>query len=106
MGSMLWKFNGVFGMLSEGLGPKALVSGLCKGTGCKWSRQPAGTLTGTLTGLLQPPKLGFGTLQQSYLEGQGDLVSRLITPTTHIVTLVIPCRTNLLSAPDPTSRVP
>ena len=25
-----------------------------------------------------------------YLEGQGDLVSRLITPITHIVTLVIP----------------
>ena len=26
----------------------------------------------------------------AYLEGQGDLVSRLITPITHIVTLVLP----------------
>ena len=25
-----------------------------------------------------------------YLEGQGDLVSRLVTPITHVVTLVIP----------------
>ena len=33
-----------------------------------------------------------GTLYRAYLEGQGDLVSRLITPITHIniVTLVIP----------------
>ena len=29
-------------------------------------------------------------LISSYLEGQGDLVSRLITPITHIVTRVIP----------------
>ena len=27
---------------------------------------------------------------QAYLEGQGDLVSRLITPVTRIVTLVTP----------------
>ena len=27
---------------------------------------------------------------KTYLEGLGDLVSRLITPITHIVTLVIP----------------
>ena len=26
----------------------------------------------------------------SYLEGQGDLVRRLVTPITHVVTLVIP----------------
>ena len=38
-----------------------------------------------------------------YLEGQGDLVSRLIIPITHIVTLIIPL-IYLLSPPDPPSR--
>ena len=34
--------------------------------------------------------------ERSYLEGQRELVSRLATPTTHIVTLVIPS-TNLVT---------
>ena len=34
-----------------------------------------------------------------YLEGQGDLVSRLITPITHIVTLVIPIIDPLTKSP-------
>ena len=37
-----------------------------------------------------------------YLEGQGEIVSGLITPVTHKVTLGI---TYLLSPPDPPSRV-
>ena len=42
-----------------------------------------------------PPQHRGPTLLQGlgfrvYLEGQGDLVSRLITPITHIVTLFIP----------------
>ena len=39
-----------------------------------------------------------------YLEGQGDLVSRLITPRTHIVILIIPVINHLLSPPDPLSN--
>ena len=34
-----------------------------------------------------------------YLEGQGDLLSRLITPITHIVTLVIPLINLLTKSP-------
>ena len=34
-----------------------------------------------------------------YLEGHGDLVSRLITPVTHIVTLVIPINNLLTKSP-------
>ena len=34
-----------------------------------------------------------------YLEGQGDLVSRVITPRTHIVTLVIPLINLLTKSP-------
>ena len=34
-----------------------------------------------------------------YLEGQGDLVSRLIAPITHIVTLLIPIITLLTKSP-------
>ena len=41
---------------------------------------------------------GFRDLR-SYLEGQGDLVSRLITPITHIVTLVIPIINLLTKSP-------
>ena len=47
----------------------------------------------------QEPKLDCcsrKTIVALYLEGQGDLVSRLITPITHIVTPVIP-RINLLT---------
>ena len=40
-----------------------------------------------------------------HLEDQGDLVSRFMTPTVHIVTLVIPVLAHLLSPPDPPSRV-
>ena len=32
----------------------------------------------------------FAKYEDLYLEGQGDLASRLITPITHIVTLLIP----------------
>ena len=32
----------------------------------------------------------FSLDQTPYLEGQGDVVNRLITPITHIVTLIIP----------------
>ena len=40
------------------------------------------------------------------MEGQEDLVSRLVTPVTHIVaTLVAPLFTYLLTSPDPPSRV-
>ena len=39
-----------------------------------------------------------------YLEGQGDLVSRLITPITHIVTLFITIINYLLSRSDPPSK--
>ena len=35
--------------------------------------------------------MGYGVLYaKEYLEGQGDLVSRLITPISHIVTPIIP----------------
>ena len=33
---------------------------------------------------------GLDSLNQSHLQGQGDLVSSLLAPMTHIVTLVIP----------------
>ena len=36
------------------------------------------------------PKKLAQVSHKPYLEGQGDLVSRLITPITHIVTLIIP----------------
>ena len=39
-----------------------------------------------------------------YLEGQGDLVSRLITPITHVVTPFIPIINLLTRSPDPPSR--
>ena len=39
-----------------------------------------------------------------YLDGQEDLVSRLITPTTHIVTLIIPIINLLAKSPDPPSK--
>ena len=39
---------------------------------------------------------------ETYLEGQGDLVSRLITPVTHIVALVLPI-INPLTKSDPPS---
>ena len=35
----------------------------------------------------------------SYLEGQEDLVSRLITPITHIVTLILPIISRLTKSP-------
>ena len=38
------------------------------------------------------------------MEGQGDLVSRLGTPITHIVTPVIPIINLLTSPPEPSSR--
>ena len=41
--------------------------------------------------------------QTSYLEGQGDSVSRLITPITHLVTLIIPIITPVTKSPDPPS---
>ena len=40
---------------------------------------------------------------EKYLEGQGDLASRLITPITHIVTLVILVLTRLPKSPPPSS---
>ena len=47
------------------------------------------------------PKPYNGGLFRSldYLEGQGDLVSRLITPITHIVTLFIPIINLLTKSP-------
>ena len=43
---------------------------------------------------------GTGTLKPiPYLEGQGDLVSVLITPITHIVTLIIPIINPLPKSP-------
>ena len=36
---------------------------------------------------------------EQYWEGQGDLVSRLITPITHIITLVIPITNQLTKSP-------
>ena len=39
------------------------------------------------------------------MEGQGDLVSRVLTPITHIVTLVIPLIDLLTKSPDPPSSV-
>ena len=39
-----------------------------------------------------------------YLEGQGDLVCRLISPITRIGTLVIPMIHLLIQPPDPPSR--
>ena len=42
-------------------------------------------------------------LEHPYLEGQGDLVSSLITPITHIVTLVIPLINLVTKSPDPPS---
>ena len=41
--------------------------------------------------------LYFGKLP--YLEGQGDLVSRLITPITHIVTPIIPISNPVTKSP-------
>ena len=41
--------------------------------------------------------LGF----RIHLEGQGDVVSRLITFITHIVTLIIPITRLLTKSPDP-----
>ena len=48
----------------------------------------------------------FGGLQGCYyLEGQGDLVSRLITPITHIVTTILPIINLLTKSPDPPSKL-
>ena len=41
-----------------------------------------------------------------YLEGHGDLVSRLITFITHIVTLNLPIINLLTKSPDPPSSIP
>ena len=43
-------------------------------------------------------------LNNIYLECQGDIVSRLITPMTHIVTPVIPLINLLTKSLDPPSR--
>ena len=40
-----------------------------------------------------------------FLEGLEDLISGLITPITHIVTLIIPLLSYLLSPPDPPNIV-
>ena len=47
-----------------------------------------------------------GDIQGFILDGQGDVVSRFITPITHIVTIIIPIPNLLivLSAADPPSR--
>ena len=50
-------------------------------------------------------RLPFSAVRKACLEGQVDLVSRLITPIIHIVTLIIPIITYLLSPPDPPSEV-
>ena len=42
-----------------------------------------------------------GGAAKPYLENQGDLVSRLITPIPHIVALVIPIINLLTKSPDP-----
>ena len=47
------------------------------------------------------PNACQGSLKAEYLEGQGDLVSRLITLITHIVTLIIPVITLLTKSPWP-----
>ena len=36
------------------------------------------------------PQVTLSQLARVYLEGQGDLVDKLITPVTHIVTPIIP----------------
>ena len=46
-----------------------------------------------------------GGRSRVYLEGQGDLVGRLITLITRKVTLVIPIINPLTKSPDPPSRV-
>ena len=54
------------------------------------------------------PAMASGTFTTQspckYLKGQGDLVSRLITPITHIVTLLIPVINLLPKSPDPPSK--
>ena len=45
------------------------------------------------------------SLRRVYWECPGDLVSRLISPTTHVVTRFIPLLTHLLSLPDPPSTL-
>ena len=42
----------------------------------------------------------------AHLKGQGDLVSRLATPVTHIVTPVIPIIRLLTKSPDSPTRNP
>ena len=41
----------------------------------------------------------IGTMEGYYLEGQGDLVSRLVSPITQIVTLIIPIINLLTKSP-------
>ena len=43
----------------------------------------------------------FMLVRGAYLEGQGDLVSRLITPITHIVTPIIPIINLVTKSPGP-----
>ena len=45
------------------------------------------------------PQKDKNGLSTSYLEGQGDLVSRIITPITHIVTPIIPIINLLTKSP-------
>ena len=49
-------------------------------------------------------KVWDSTRHKTHLEGQGDLVSRLITPITHIVTLIIPIISLFTKSPDPPSK--
>ena len=51
------------------------------------------TITGWVGG--SSSYIGF----RAYLEGQGDLVSRVLTPITHIVTLVLPLILLLTKSP-------
>ena len=51
------------------------------------------------------PKLGLQLLMLAvYLEGQRDLLNRLKTPITHMVTVLIPI-INLLSPPKPYAKM-
>ena len=64
--------------------------------GCICPSHPLGEMRGR-SGVFGVYGLGFKL--KAYLEGQGDLVSRLVTPITHIITLVIPIINLLIKSP-------
>ena len=61
---------------------------------------PPVTSEGLSSGIVWFLSMQFQNVKHGgYLEGQGDLVSRLITPITHIVTLIIPIINLLTKSP-------